>query len=192
MAPSTHHRNPLVDMLTIHINNHNRITYHQLPLLIPTVRRMFTKNLQTNTIDMLYRSVDLLPRDYDLAAINHATGLSLPLRAILYTTASSTYKYPAKFQSMAVADVFQLHPTLRFLHWKDPADPHIRLQPFFLPLCSPALASSTVSPDISFRPFADNFLVDMDLHNPAARCSSETFREACQSSHTPPSQLTAI
>ncbi|CEP15706.1 hypothetical protein [Parasitella parasitica] len=69
---------------------------------------------------------------------------------------------------------------------------HIRLQPFFLPLCSPASASSTVSPDISFRPFADNLLVDMDLHNPAARCSSKTFREACQSSHTPPSQLTAI
>ena len=211
MAPSTHHRNPLVAMLAIHINNHNRSTYHQLPLLIPTARRTFISGRRTGTIDMLYRSVDLLPRDYDHAAINHATGLALPLRTILYTTASSTYKYPTKFQSMTVADVFQLHPTLRFLHWKDPADlslvpwkraprqliagiehGHIRLQPFFLPLCYPAPASSTVSPDISFRPFADNLLVDMDLHNPTARCSSKTFRAACQSSHMPPPYLTAI
>ncbi|CAO3616186.1 unnamed protein product [Mucor fragilis] len=166
---------------------------------------------RTNTIDMLYRSVDLLPRNYDHATINHATGLALPLRTILYTSASSPYNYPARFWIMTVADVFQLHPTLRFLHWKDPADPslipwkraprqliagiengHIRLQPFFLPLCAPAPASTIASSAMCFRPFADQLLVDMDLHNPAARCSSKAFREACQFLHTPPLWFTDI
>ncbi|CEP07581.1 hypothetical protein, partial, partial [Parasitella parasitica] len=190
--------------------NEHRTEFHQLPLLLPPARRSFTKTRRTNTIDMIYKTMDLIPRDYDSAHINPGTGLRLPLSTILYTSANSNYKYPTKFSQMSVADVFQLHPTLHFLHWKDPADPsllvwkraprqliiglergHIHLQPFFLPLCHPA--SSTVHPStsFSFRPFVAKLQVPMLFDNPTAGCSSRAFRQACSSIVAPP-HLTAI
>ncbi|KAL0143447.1 hypothetical protein V8B55DRAFT_1572166 [Mucor lusitanicus] len=120
--PTTPHSNPLVTMLAIHVNNQNRSAYHQIPLLLPAAGRSFTKSRRTNTIDLIYHSIDMLPQDFDHATINHATGLTIPLQTIVYTPAASTFKFPTKFRSMIADDVFHLHPTHRFLHWKDPAD----------------------------------------------------------------------
>ncbi|KAF1802168.1 hypothetical protein FB192DRAFT_1446970 [Mucor lusitanicus] len=209
--PTTPHSNPLVTMLAIHVNNQNRSAYHQIPLLLPAAGRSFTKSRRTNTIDLIYHSIDMLPQDFDHATINHATGLTIPLQTIVYTPAASTFKFPTKFRSMIADDVFHLHPTHRFLHWKDPADSSlapwnpapsqpilglergaIRLQPFFIPLYIPAPTSTIVSTAISFRPLAYWLLLDMDLHNPLARCTSKTFLEACSLSIVPPTYLLDI
>ncbi|KAI8647286.1 hypothetical protein BD408DRAFT_408930 [Parasitella parasitica] len=198
-------------MLSMHINNQHQTEFHQLPLLLPTARRSFTKIRRTSTIDMLYRSMDMLPRDYDLVSINYATGFKLSLQSILYTISTSSYKLPKKFASLSIGDVFQKHPTMPFLHWKDPADPSliamkraprqlmsgieqgsILIQPFFLPLCDPATPTTNSSTAVSFRPYTDQLLVDLDLQAPTARCSSRSFREACSSSVVAPQHLSAI
>ncbi|KAI8640681.1 hypothetical protein BD408DRAFT_419278 [Parasitella parasitica] len=193
-------------MLWMHINYQHQTEFHQLPLLLPNARRSFTKIRWTSTIDMLYRSMDMLPRDYDLVSINYATGLKLPLQTILYTASTSSYKFPRDLRLC-----LSKHPTMLFLHWKDPAHPFliamkrvprqlmpdieqgsILIQPFFLPLCDPAAPTTNSSTAVSFRPFTDQLLVDLDPQAPTARCSSRSFREACSSSVVAPQHLSAI
>ncbi|CEP13066.1 hypothetical protein, partial, partial [Parasitella parasitica] len=110
----TDNSNPLRAMLAIHISNHNNSEHHQLPLLLPVARKQLTRAGRVSTITMLYKSIDMLPRDFDRVTISPHTGLILPLPTIIYTTNPTLHKLPRKFYSMFVSDVFQLHPTLHF------------------------------------------------------------------------------
>lgn len=149
----------------------------QLPLLLPLARKQLTRKQRVITIDMLYRAIDMLPRDYGSVTINHATGLILPLATILYLVSTSSYKLPQNLKAMAVSDVFQLHPSDQFLQWKDTAytslllwkqaprqlfrgieSGDIKLQPFFLPLCNPTAVIDTTSTSVSLRPFIQKLL----------------------------------
>ncbi|GAN09290.1 hypothetical protein MAM1_0256d08815 [Mucor ambiguus] len=62
--------NPLLTTLIYRINNQNCSSCHQLPLLFPVTRQQFTKTRRVNTIDMMYKSIDMLPRNFDKVAIN--------------------------------------------------------------------------------------------------------------------------
>ncbi|KAG1123853.1 hypothetical protein G6F42_010167 [Rhizopus arrhizus] len=117
---------PLINMLIQHVKHHNRTDYHQIPLLFPTTRRTFTSKNRISTIDILYRCIDALPRNYDSVAINHPTGLTLPLLAVLYKRPSSLFVVPSKMKDMTVADVFTYNIDRRFFHWKDSQDPTLR------------------------------------------------------------------
>lgn len=177
MDTSTSHSNPLMTMLSYHITNHNGVKPPQLTLLLPLARKHLTGERRVTTIDMLYRAIYMLPRDYDSVTINHATGLILPLATILYLVSTSSYKLPQNLKAMAVSDVFQLHPSDQFLQWKDTAytslllwkqaprqlfrgieSGDIKLQPFFLPLCNPTAVIDTTSTSVSLRPFIQKLL----------------------------------
>ncbi|KAG1096546.1 hypothetical protein G6F42_018345 [Rhizopus arrhizus] len=94
---------------------------------------------------------------------------------------------------MPVADIFQLHPTLQFLHWKAPDDPSLviwqrapkqliqrlgrgvlHLQPFFHRLYQPTSVPRSLSLDVLLRPFAAQQLLDHnDILGP--NCKSERY-----------------
>ncbi|CEP09836.1 hypothetical protein, partial, partial [Parasitella parasitica] len=150
---------PLSRMLIHYINNINHSSHHQVPLLLPTTRRIFLRRTRMATIDIIYKSIDLLPRNFDSVRISHATSLQLPLQAVLYVSPHSTFRLPTKLREMKVLDVFQHNTDHHFLHWKDTSDPSLRswklapkklfnglasgdllLQPFFQPLCLPSPA----------------------------------------------------
>ncbi|CEP10784.1 hypothetical protein [Parasitella parasitica] len=78
-------------------------------LLFPVARQQFTKKRRVLSLDMMYNSIDMLPRNYDIVTIN----VSSP---------QSSVQLPRRTRSMTVADVFQVHPTHHFLHWKSPSD----------------------------------------------------------------------
>ncbi|EPB81367.1 hypothetical protein HMPREF1544_11916 [Mucor circinelloides 1006PhL] len=204
--------NPLLIMLSYHINNHNRSSHHQFPLLFPVARQQFTKKRRVLSLDVMYRSIDMLPRNYDRVEINLPTGLTLPISAVIYPSPQSIIKLPRRARTMTVADVFQVHPTHHFLHWKSPSDPSLavwqraprqllqgiasgtyRLQPFFLPLCSPSAIPPPSPPSApSCRPFVACLTVDNGLVLTSNGVSSKSFREACFTAHEVPSHLTSI
>ena len=204
---------PLINMLIQHVKHHNRTDYHQIPLLFPTTRRTFTSKNRISTIDILYRCIDALPRNYDSVAINHPTGLTLPLLAVLYKRPSSLFVVPSKMKDMTVADVFTYNIDRRFFHWKDSQDPTLRpwkhaprklfqglqtgdmqLQPFFQSLCLPSESSGPPIdplPAVSFTPFVQQLEVFQGI-SIVSKISTKTFRQACVSATVAPIHLSSI
>ncbi|GAN09494.1 hypothetical protein MAM1_0271c09024 [Mucor ambiguus] len=164
--------NSLLTILIYHINNQNRSSCHQIPLLFPVALQQLTKTRRVSTIGMIYRSIDMLPRSFAEVTINLPTALMLPLSTVIYSDRQCNVKLPRKIHAMTVANVFAVHPTEQFLHWKRSFDPSLaiwqraprqliqgiskgtfKLQPFFLPLCVPSAAASPSPPSPSLRPF---------------------------------------
>jgi exonuclease III len=204
--------NPLLAILIYHINNQNRSSCHQLPLLFPVARKQLTTKRRANTIDMMYQSIDMLPRDFDEVAINLPTALTLPLSTVIYSDPQSTVKLPRKVHSMTVADVFVVHPTEQYLHWKRSFDPSLavwqrtprqliqgiskgtfKIQPFFLPLCVPSVPSSPSPSSPSLRPFVTHLTTTNNLAiTSSTGYKSKSFRQACSSASVVPQHLAAI
>lgn len=203
--------NPLIAMLIHTINNHNDSRSHHIPLLLPVARRLLTTKRRVSTIDMLYKSVDKLHRDFDLVSINHLTGLDLPLNTVLFRPIGSSFRIPQKIKEMFVADLFQFNSQLQLLHWKHISDPTLtkwkqapkqiftgiasgalQLQPFFLPLCSPASTTLTSDTTVSFLPFAAQLQLPRPLQSSSSKVSSKSFRQACSSIYTAPPHLSCI
>ncbi|CEP08908.1 hypothetical protein, partial, partial [Parasitella parasitica] len=70
---------PVSYLLSFHLRQVNNCQFHHLPMLFPVSRTQGLKKQRTGTLEMLYRAADLLPRSFDLATINPATAMSLPL-----------------------------------------------------------------------------------------------------------------
>ncbi|CAO0795953.1 unnamed protein product [Mucor circinelloides] len=146
-----------------------------------TTRKTFTRKNRLSIIDILYRCIDALSRNYDSVSINHNTGIVLPLLAVFYPNRSNSFQIPSKMKEMTVANVFQYNPDRRFLHWKDWQGPTLRhwkqalkkifqgiqsgelqLHPFFLPLCLPSDSSGSpivAPPPVLFSPFVQQLEV---------------------------------
>lgn len=203
--------NPLDILLIHHINNHNGSQLHQLPLLLPNSRRQLPRNRRVSTIDIIYKSIDMLPRNYDLVSLNVATSLLLPLSTVLFKASDREFRIPKKISNMIVSDVFQLHPNGQFLHWKDPSDlsltlwkqapkqlykglesGDLQLQPFFLPLCDPNSEVASPLTSITLRPFSDKLILPNAITVSSARITSKIFRQACSSLSVAPAYLTSI
>ncbi|KAI8636625.1 hypothetical protein BD408DRAFT_355313, partial [Parasitella parasitica] len=197
---------PLHSILIHYVNNVNRSRHHQIPLLLPSSRRSFTRKGRVATIDILYRSIDSIPRNYDSVQINHSTALHLPLQTVLFTRPHSPFRIPPKIKDMTVSDVFQYNANRQFLHWRDTQDSTLRrwkqaptklfrgiqsgdlqLQPFFQSLCYPCISSSSTSASsstIDFTPFA----LQLEFPNGAtvlSKISTKTFRQACSDTFVP-------
>ncbi|KAK4518737.1 uncharacterized protein ATC70_008959 [Mucor velutinosus] len=190
---------PVSYLLSYHIRNVNGYPHHQIPLLFPSARR--TKGLKkqrTGTVDMLYRTVDYLPKLFDAAPINSATAMALPLQAAFYVPPSSSLVVPLKVKEMMVSDVFQYDALLNFVHWRDTRDPSLlrwkrapstvfrglasgtlKFQPYFLPVCNPA---PVVDPGVSFAPLVDQFCLHDGQSLRNAQASAKTFRLSVLSS----------
>ncbi|GAN08132.1 hypothetical protein MAM1_0190d07639 [Mucor ambiguus] len=91
----------------------------------PVARKQLTTKSQSNTIDIMYKSIAMLPRDFGEVAINFSTALMLPLSTVIYSDPQSTVKLSRKVHSMTVADVFAVHLTEQYLHWKRCFDPSL-------------------------------------------------------------------
>jgi endonuclease/exonuclease/phosphatase family metal-dependent hydrolase len=204
---------PLITMLIQHVQNHTRSAHHQIPLLFPTTRRTFTSTTRISSVDVLFRCIDAIPRTYDSVSIDHSTGLTLPLHAVLYKRTPSPFLVPSKMKEMTVADVFTYNVDRRFFHWKDSQDPTLRhwkyaprklfhglqtgdlqLQPFFQSLCQPMDSSGpTVDPlpPVSFSPFVKQLEIFQGV-DIVSKISTKTFRQACVSATVAPAHLSSI
>ena len=110
-----------------------------------------------------------------------------------------------------MVNVFQFSSQLQILYWKHPNDSSLtswkqapkqifkdiasgdlKLQPFFLPLCSPVTAIPTGTATISFRPFVDQLQFPNQLQTSSSKISSKSFRQACPSTYVAPAHLARI
>ncbi|CEP09753.1 hypothetical protein [Parasitella parasitica] len=149
-----------------------------------------------------------LERSFDLATINPATAMSLPLLAAVYVPPGSSFSLPHKVKQMKVSDVFQYDPHLHFLHWKAPRDPsllqwkrapgsvfrgltsgQLKLQSYFAPVCRPAPPTESV---VTFAPFVEQLQLAEGTSFVAATTSAKTFRAAVLSSVLSPMALRNI
>ena len=123
---STIDAHPVSNLLSLHIRNINQCEFHSIPLLFPCSRSQGLRKQRSGPVDMLYKAVDMFPRSFDVARLNAATALVLPLQAAFYVPASSTLSLLLRVKNMLVSDVFQYNNTrLNFLHWKDTRDPSL-------------------------------------------------------------------
>lgn len=99
--------NPLIIMLSCHINNYNGTQFHQLPLLLPVTHQQLTRKRRITTIDLLYKSIDMLPCDYDQISINHNTNLHLPLHIVFYRFSTSSFRIPKLTPLIIVYSIVQ-------------------------------------------------------------------------------------
>ncbi|GAN03558.1 hypothetical protein MAM1_0043d03013 [Mucor ambiguus] len=129
---------------------------------------------------MMYKSINMLPRDFDEVAINLPTALMLPLSTVIYSDPQSTVKLPRKVHSMTDADVFA---------------GTFKIQPFFLPLFVPSAPSSLSlsSSSSSLRPFVTHLTTTNNLAiTSSTSYKSKSYRQACSSASAVPQHLTAI
>ncbi|CEP17652.1 hypothetical protein [Parasitella parasitica] len=199
---------PVSYLLSFHLRQVNNCQFHHLPMLFPVSRTQGLKKQRTGTLEMLYRAADLLPRSFDLATINPATAMSLPLLAAVYVPPGSSFSLPHKVKQMKVSDVFQYDPHLHFLHWKAPRDPsllqwkrapgsvfrgltsgQLKLQSYFAPVCRPAPPIESV---VTFAPFVQQLQLAEGTSFVAATTSAKTFRAAVLSSVLSPMALRNI
>jgi hypothetical protein len=184
---------PVFYLLSYHLRNVNGYSHHQIPLLFPSARRAKgLRKQRTGTVDMLYRTVDYLPKSFDEARINTATAMVLPLQAAFYVPPSSTLLVPLRVQEMMVSDVFQFDARLNFVHWKDTRDPSLiswkrtpstvfkglasgafKFQPYFVPVCSPA---PMVNSEVSFAPLVNQLRLHDGRTLGNVQASAKTFR----------------
>ncbi|KAK4512396.1 uncharacterized protein ATC70_003095 [Mucor velutinosus] len=193
---------PVSCLLSYHIRNVNNCLYHHLPLLFPSSRSQGLNKQRIGSIDMLYRTVDYLPRSFGAAAINTATAMALPLQATFYVPSSSLFVIPLRVKEMLVADVFHYDARLNFVHWKDTRDPSLlnwkrtpttvfkalasgklQFQPYFVPVCSPApLRDSTVS----FAPLVRQLRLQGGQALSSTKAFAKIFRKSVLASVLPP------
>ncbi|KAK4511136.1 regulator of (H+)-ATPase in vacuolar membrane [Mucor velutinosus] len=153
----------------------------------------------------------MLPRNFDDVVIDLPTALMLPLSIVIFSDPLLGVRLPRKIHSMTVADVFAVHTTEQFLHWKRSFDPTLavwqraprqliqgiakgtfKLQPFFLPLCVPSSAVFPSPSSPSLQPFVDHLTTDNNLAMTSTGCRSKSFRQACSSASVVPQRLAAI
>ncbi|GAN06252.1 conserved hypothetical protein [Mucor ambiguus] len=176
-----------------HLRNVNGYSHHQIPLLFPSARRAKgLKKQRIGTVDVLYRTVDYLPKSFDEARINTATAIVLPLQAAFYAPPSSTLLVPLRVQEMMVSDVFQYDARLNFVHWKDTRGPTLlswkrtpctvfkglasgafKFQPYFVHVCSPA---PLVDSEVSFAPLVNQLRLHDGRTLGNVQASAKTFR----------------
>ncbi|KAK4509789.1 uncharacterized protein ATC70_007092 [Mucor velutinosus] len=111
---------------------------------------------------------------------------------------------------MTGADVFAVHTTEHFLHWKRYFDPSFavwqraprqlilgiargtfNLQPFFLPLCVPSSTASPLPSSPSLQPFADHLTTDNNLVMTSTGYDNDRSGGSSSSSSSIPSSTVA-
>jgi hypothetical protein len=188
-------------MLAMLVNKQNQSAYVQVPLLFPLTRTTSLSRHRTNTVAMIYKSVDRLKRINEPVHLNVATALLLPVKAILQPSVTVS-KMPIKTSQLHVKDLYQPNPDqpLQLEARTAPTIPadirrackklltqiqedQVRLQPFFGYLLQPPQDGTNSTTDISFQPFTDSydFRSQQGLQKPI---STRTFRTACIKAHT--------
>lgn len=189
-------------MLVMLVNKQNQSAHVQVPLLFPHTRTTgLTKQRRTNTVTMIYKSVDRLQRNNEPVHLNIATTLQLPVKAILQPS-DTVSKMPSRATQLHVKDLFQPNPDqpLQLEARKVPTIPtdirrackkilkqingdQVRVQPFFGLLLQPPQDGTNRTTDISFQPFTDSyeFRSQQGLQQ---QITTRTFRKACTEAHT--------
>ncbi|KAK4517578.1 COP9 signalosome complex subunit 2 [Mucor velutinosus] len=80
-------------LLVMLVNKQNQSAHEQVPLLFPLTRTTGLTKQRTNTVTMIYKSVDCLKRINEPVHLNIATALILPAKAILRPSATVSKSY---------------------------------------------------------------------------------------------------
>ncbi|KAG2205313.1 hypothetical protein INT46_003801 [Mucor plumbeus] len=147
---------------------------------------------------MLYKAVDMFPRSFDVARLNAATALVLPLQAAFYVPASSTLSLLLRVKNMLVSDVFQYQRSFTTPMKEDSsnsvswsvASGKFKLQQYFVPLCNPTSLINQAT--ISFQPFVNQLRLSDGQSMSTIKASSKMFRASVTTSTIPPLALRNI
>ncbi|KAI7894435.1 uncharacterized protein EV154DRAFT_459464 [Mucor mucedo] len=183
-------------MLKIHIRNRHLTQHHHIPLLLPTMRSTGLTKARINTLDIIYATIDCIPRNFESTPLNHATALILPLQAIFQPP-----KIPKKAAKLLVSDLFSYSPVLHCLHWKNPAtfnnqwgnsprmitnrlaNGSIQLTPFFQPLCQPSQSDQTNNSAVDFYPWVQALTIADKPISSTYPQRNKKYREAILQQH---------
>lgn len=186
----------LTQMLKIHIRNRHSTQHHHIPLLLPTMRPTGLTKDRINTLDIIYATIDCIPRNFESTPLNHATALILPLQAIFQPP-----KIPKKASKLLVSDLFSYSPVLHCLHWKNPAtfsnqwgnsprmitnrlaNGSIQLTPFFQPLCQPSQSEQTNNSAVDFYPWVQTLTIADKPISSTYPQRNKKYREAILQQH---------
>ncbi|KAK4518914.1 uncharacterized protein ATC70_009140 [Mucor velutinosus] len=188
-------------MLVMLVNKQNQSAHVQVPLLFPLTRTTGLTKQRTNTVTMIYKSVDRLKRINEPVHLNIATASILPVKAILQPSATVS-KMPIRATQLQVKDLYQPNPDqpLQLEARKAPTIPadirrackkilkqinenKVHIQPYFSLMLQPPQGGTNRTTDISFKPFIDSY--DFNSQQGLTRqISTRTFRTACIEAHT--------
>ena len=87
------------------INKRNNNQYAEMALLFPAGRSSGLHKNRTTTVDMLYRSIDNVLRDFEKVQISTATAKILPLKVMLQVN-TLVPKLTVRFKTMTVGDIY--------------------------------------------------------------------------------------
>ncbi|KAK4510569.1 uncharacterized protein ATC70_005000 [Mucor velutinosus] len=188
-------------ILVMLVNKQNQSAHVQVPLLFPLTRTTGLTKQRTNTVTMIYKSVDRLKRIHKPVHLNIATALILPVKAILQPSVTVS-KMPIRATQLQVKDLYQPNPDqpLQLEARKASTIPtdirrackkilkqmnenKVHIQPYFNLMLQPPQDGTNRTTDISFKPFIDSY--DFNSQQGLTRqISTRTFRTACIEART--------
>ncbi|GAN09874.1 hypothetical protein MAM1_0299c09407 [Mucor ambiguus] len=165
------------------VNKQNQSAHVQIPLLFPLTRTNQLTKQRTNTLTMIYKSVDRLKRINEPVYLNVTTTLVLPVKAILQPSVTVS-KMSIKTTQLKVKDLYQPNPgqplqlearkalaipvDIRLAYKKivkEINENKVRIQPFFHLLLQPPQDDTNPTTNINFQPFIDS-LYDFNKNIP--------------------------
>lgn len=104
----------LIEMLKVHLKNCNSSKFHQIPLLFPHSRRAKLQSERINTLDIIYATVDCIPKNFDNIQINPTAALALPLVCLL----QPIKKIPSKASKLIGLNLFKHNQSQNHILWR--------------------------------------------------------------------------
>ena len=198
----------LDQMLRMLINKRNHSQNVEMALLFPASRASGMFKQRTTTVDMIYRSIDNVPRNFEDVEITTTTARILPLKMVLQVT-PLVPKLPVRVKTMTVGDIYTndtLNSQLKVIPIKNIEQAHrqaskkllrqiqddsIRLQPYVTRLIQDSPTETDVATDmqdatehstVDFSPFVKK-LFPAERANIATTITTKSFRRACATAH---------
>lgn len=195
--------------ITAHIQNRCSSDNINITLLFPQ-SRLSSRFQGLTSVDMFLRSMDSIPRRFQLSEPNPVECLLLPLPAILSSSyPPGNFKLSKKLRQVSVEMVFNYHPSTHFLTRKDPNDisPNLKivtkklftaidrnsalLEPFFQKCLVPSSLNLFTNSSrthiqhnhLNFRSFKTHLQLDTSLDPDDESTSTKAFRLAIKQQH---------